>query len=212
MKLLLILLTLTISSVAADKEKFHKAMQNTLAQLDSAGSTHETYLQLANKFERIGTAEKEEWLPFYYAAFCYTMSNYSEQDNVKKDELLDKAQKLVDQANSLKPDDSEIHVLKGWILSARIAIDPRTRGMKYGGESSDMLERAKKLNPENPRYYYMKGNSYFYTPPMFGGSKTKAKEMYQTALQKFDSFKPESDIHPHWGRKQTEMMLKKTEE
>ena len=58
----------------------------------------------------------------------------------------------------------------------------------------------KKLNVENPRVYLLEGQDKFYTPEQFGGSKEKAKELFNEALKKYDAFKPASDIDPNWGK------------
>jgi hypothetical protein len=47
-------------------------------------------LNLANNFERIATAEKNQWLPYYYAAFCQVNLGFIEKDNEKKMHLLTK--------------------------------------------------------------------------------------------------------------------------
>ncbi len=51
----------------AQSDKYAPAMKKNIAMLDSAmqkGNAKE----LANNFERIGDAEKNQWLPYYYAA------------------------------------------------------------------------------------------------------------------------------------------------
>ncbi len=81
------------------------------------------------------------------------------------------------------------------------------RYMKYGPEAAQALETAKKLNPENPRVYYLEGQDKLYTPEQFGGSKPEAVKFFELALKKFAAFKPESSIHPSWGKQMTEYFL-----
>ena len=50
---------------------------------------------LANNFERIATAEKTQWLPWYYAAYCTVSASYTESDNSKKDGIADKAEEFI---------------------------------------------------------------------------------------------------------------------
>ncbi len=61
--------TSAVSSADMSK-KFVDAMEVNLKLLDTA-SAPATFIMLANNFERIGKAEKNQWQPFYYAAFCY---------------------------------------------------------------------------------------------------------------------------------------------
>ena len=66
---------------------------------------------------------------------------------------------------------------------------------------------AKKLNPDNPRAFVLEALDKFYTPEQFGGSKEEAKKLFEQALQKYASFKPESNIHPNWGKNLVDDML-----
>ena len=59
----------------------------------------------------------------------------------------------------------------------------------------------------NPRPYYLKGQSLRYTPEQFGGGCKPAMPLLQTAMEKYDRFKPASELHPAWGRKQAEATL-----
>ncbi len=93
------------------------------------------------------------------------------------------------------------------IATLRLMVDPMNRDMKYGPEAAQALETAKKLNPENPRVYYLDGQDKFYTPEQFGGSKTEAVKLWEVALQKLAALKPESSIHPRWGKQMTQYFL-----
>lgn len=206
---ILALLSVTLFSAAQNK-KYIAAMEKNVAALDTTRDA--VQLQgLANNFERIASAEKAEWLPNYYAAYCYVNMTYS----VKGDEIdtyCDKADKSIHLADSVNPNNSEIYTLKAQIASARISVNPMSRGQKYGTISGELSEKAKELDKTNPRPYYLQGTSYFYTPPMFGGGKDKAKVSFQKALDMFETFKPESTIAPHWGKNSTLYFLKKCDE
>ncbi len=210
MKVLSLIFAFTLSAVVAtaggDNKKFIKTMETTIAMLDTVESPG-SMMAVSNRFERIANAEQKEWLPLYYAAFCQIMISYMESDNEKKDEILDKAQALVDKANELEKKNSEIHILMGWIYSARIMVDPMTRGQKFGPQSSAMYTAAEQYDETNPRVDYMRGTSLFYTPPMWGGGKDKALPVLETAAEKYKNFKPKSSIHPTWGEKQTLEMI-----
>jgi hypothetical protein len=69
------------------------------------------------------------------------------------------------------------------------------------------LEEAKKLDPENPRVYLQEGIDKYYTPEQFGGSKAEAKQLFQEAAKKMETFKPASSIHPSWGASQIKYFL-----
>jgi hypothetical protein len=181
-------------------------MKRNIAMLDTAQSAA-TLQTLANSFERIANAEKTKWLPYYYAAYSTTRMSYLIEDKSQVDGVLDKAQQFIDRADTLQPNNSEIMAVKAFVLSARIMVNPMTRGAQYGPQSGMVLEKAIQLDPSNPRPYLLKGTSAFYTPPAFGGGKDKAATLLTTALEKYKTFKPADELSPDWGEKRTEYML-----
>lgn len=192
-------------AMQAGNDKFTEAMKGTISMMDTA-TTSATFQNCANRFERIGNAEKKEWLPHYYAGFCYVMMSYLEPDVSKVDAILDKAQAEIDAAGEMKIKDgekSEIMVIKGMILSARIRVEPQTRGMQMGPQSGMMYDRARQLNPGNPRALSMVGQNTMFTPEMFGGGREKAIPILESAVAAFETFEPLSEIHPVWGKENT---------
>ncbi len=193
----------------AQNSKYIAAMEKNVALVDTS-RTIEQLQPLENTFERIANAEKKEWLPYYYAAYCNVSMTYATKGNAI-DNYCDKADALVKKADSLSPDNSEIEALKAQIAAARISVSPMSRGQKYGSEAAALREKAKSLDPSNPRPWMLEGMSLFYTPSMFGGGKDKAKVAYKKALDLYATFKPASSIAPDWGQKTAEYFLKQCE-
>lgn len=196
----------------AQNEKFTKAMQDKVVAIDTTWDP--TKLKdLSAAFERIGDAEKTQWLPYYYAALAQVNMGLSMSFDGKPaaaekvDPVCDKAEMLISKAEALSKDNSEIYIIKKMIANLRMAPAEMARYMKYGPEGAQALETAKKLNPENPRVLLMEGQDKFYTPEQFGGSKTEAKKLLEQALVKFDAFKPASSIDPSWGKVMTQYFL-----
>lgn len=198
----------------AQSEKYKSAMKDKIAVLDTTRDVA-GLKDISASFERIGDAEKTQWLPYYYAAlaqvnagnFIYA-SNMSDPAQLKNlDVLADKADQMITKAEALSKDNSEIYAVKKMIASLRMMVDPMNRYMTYGEKAQQALTTAKTLNPENPRIYLLEGEDKFYTPEQYGGSKTEAKKMFEEALKKFESFKPASDIDPNWGRSTAQYFL-----
>jgi len=202
---LAVLLSVTLFTTAQNK-KYVSAMEKNVVALDTTRDGLQLQ-NLANNFERIASAEKAEWLPNYYAAYCYVNMTYSTKGD-QIDTYCDKAEKFIKIADSISPNNSEIYTLKAQIASARISVNPMTRGQKYGMESGELREKAKAFDKTNPRPYYLEGTAYFYTPAMFGGGKDKAKPAFQKALEMYETFKPASTIAPNWGKNSTQYFLK----
>ena len=205
-KILVLVMVALAAQLHAQNPKYVAAMEKNVAVMDT-GTTLATMQQVANTFERISLAEPKEWLPPYYIGWLNVMISLREKDNQKKDAMLDYALTLIDRADSLSPENSEIYALRSFALSMKISIDPATRGQKLGMESGIAVARAMKLDPENPRPYLLKGQSAMYTPAQYGGGKDVALPLLEKAVEKYKTFKPKSAIMPHWGEKRANDVL-----
>ncbi len=189
-------------NATAQSEKYVKAMEEKVTALDTTRSA--AGLQaLANAFERIATAEKQQWLPYYYAALANVNMGYGMMQNGNVsglDAIADKAEALTAQAEAISTNNAEIYILKKMTHSLRMMVDPQNRFMQYGPLAQAALEKAKALDPENPRVYLLEGQDKFYTPEQYGGSKSEAKKLFELAAQKYNNFKPASTIAPTWGK------------
>jgi hypothetical protein len=209
MKKSILFLSVMIVSIYSfgQSEKYLAAMKNNIAAIDTSFKNPQNLLSLANNFERIASAEKNQWLPYYYAALCQVNYTYMEEDKSKIDAIADKATSLINKADSLQPENSEISCIKSMIASSHMMVNPMQRYMEYGQLSAAELENAMKQDPSNPRPYYLKGQGLKYTPEQFGGGCKTAVEQLQTAMDKYAAFKPASEISPNWGKQRTEMLL-----
>ena len=199
-------LSLMMFASMAQSEKYAPAMKKNLSTMDTAKGM-EINTMLANSFERIGEAEKTQWLPFYYASLNTVINAFSEKDKSKVDAIADKADELIEKAAALSANNSEIFVVKSMIASARMMVDPQSRWMQYGPVSSENISLAKQADPTNPRPVYLEGQAKFYTPEAMGGGKESAKPYLESALKMYDTFKPISDIDPNWGKQQVTQFL-----
>jgi tetratricopeptide (TPR) repeat protein len=211
-RIVLISLSLIMSlGTSAQDEQYMEMMKATIVMMDTTKSIR-SLQQAANQFERVGNAMQNQWLPFYYSAYCYTQISHLEKSDQIKDMNADKAEELNIKADKISPDNSEIYVMKGFILQAKMNIEPMTRGFKYNKECLEMFEKAKKLDPENPRSYLWQGVNLFNTPTFMGGGKDKALPLLETAINKFETYKLQSVIHPDWGKEYAEKILSKCKE
>jgi hypothetical protein len=201
MKKLILSIALLVSVFATNasdsSERFQKAMGATLEQMKTAQKPEEIQA-VANQFERIASAETAEWLPNYYAALCQLMlSQKGEKSGV--DALMDKADIFIGKAEKLSPNNDEIEVLKADIAMMRISVDGMSRFMTYGQAFEIAIQKAKSINPENPRAYALKASMVYYTPEQFGGGAKNACPIVKVALGKFTNFKATYAFAPTWG-------------
>ncbi len=194
-----------INGITAQSAKFEPGMKKTLTELDSA-KTQDDLQNVSNSFERIATAEKDQWLPYYYAAYAQVMKTYMEKDVAKIDPMMDKADLLLANAESLSQNNSEITTLKAMATQCRMMVD-WSRGMTLGPKCTALIKEAEKQNPNNPRAYMFEANSVYNTPSQFGGSKDKGKDLMKKTIGLFSTFKPEGTLDPNWGKAYAENTL-----
>lgn len=202
----LLFVVLFVGLSHADDTRYTNAMKKNIEQIDSLNGL-ESIVGLTNSFLRIANAEKDKWLPYYYASYLCIITSYADTTKSNKDGHLDEAVKYITIADSLQPNESEIYVLKGMILQARLQVDPMNRYMKYGQEMSTAFQKAQGLDPTNPRPDYLMAMNLYYTPAQFGGGPQAAKPMFESALKKYNEFVPKDEIMPNWGKQQVENYL-----
>jgi hypothetical protein len=206
-KILCALLLVCSSTLFAQSEKYVDAMKKSLARFDSVKTTEE-YQALAATFERIGDAEKSEWLPYYYASLALLTPGWTDA-KINKDDNATKIKSLLEKADPLTKDNTdkaEVLSIRNMTATQQMLVDPENRWMVYGQEGGNYLKQAKELDPENPRLAYLEGAGIFGTPEQFGGGKAKAKPVLEKAVALFKAEKPKP-LHPQWGLQIAEGML-----
>lgn len=192
--------------IFAQTDKMIKAIEAKLITIDTSQNPAEL-IDLANYFDRIYKAEDKQWLPLYYKALSHIRVGFTYNTMGKPDLIdaqADEAEKCLDKLETLLQPNSETWCLRKMVATMRIVVDPYTRFPVYAIVSDAAIEKAKELNPENPRIYLLIGEDKFFTPEQFGGSKTEAKQLFETAFAKFKVFKPESPAGPQWGLPQAQ--------
>ena len=204
---LLLIAVIFMVSANAQSDKYVTTMKKNLAMFDSVKTTTE-YQSLSASFERIGDAEKTQWLPYYYAALALTTPGWQDT-KLDKDVNAEKIKALCDKADALTQDNtdkSEILSIRNMAATQQMLVDPQTRWANYGQESDKYLQKAKELNANNPRLYYLEGAGTFGKPEQFGGGKAKAKPILEKAVALYKTEEPKP-LYPRWGQKQAEDML-----
>lgn len=194
-------------SASAQTGSYQEAMRKQVNNFRTAkGAT--AFQKTADGFLQIAQAEKKDWLSYYYAGLCQVLVAF-EKDKSEIDALCNKADNYARKADSLSKNNSEVLVLKSMIAAARIMVDEKKRAQKYGSQSSRYANDAIKLNPENPRAYLLKARNLIHTPEKLGGGAQKAKAALEKAIEKEKNFKPETALHPDWGKEEMEKEMKK---
>lgn len=200
MKKLTFLFAILLVSFAslAQNEKYEAAMKGLVSKINNAPFT-ESLVPLSNQMERIASAEKNEWLPNYWVAYCNILESIKKTDEDEKDLILDKAEEYIKKADALVKNNDEMEHLHAYYNNARMIVSPMTRWMTYGPKIEEHIKAAKKLNPTNPRVALLEAEGVFYKPEMFGGGKEVAKPMLISAQKMYQEFTPKNEMMPNWG-------------
>lgn len=222
MKKLLMIVAVVISVAAhAQSDRYADAMKKNLSMFDSA-KTAADLENAAAGFQRIGDAEKTQWLPYYWEGLVLATEGWKYYPNEKgitevkvsdlsgtMTSLAGRINAALDKADALATDDSaksEILTIRNMAATQQMLVDPQSRYMTFGAEAGQDLQKAMTLNPNNPRAYYLQGMSVFGTPEQFGGGKEKAKPIFQKAVD-LGSAETEKPLYPHWGLDMSKAML-----
>jgi len=199
------MMVLMAGSTFAQSEKYAAAMEGALVKMKDAKTGPEFQAASAN-FERIANAEKTQWLPFYYAGLTQIFRGF-EVPNDQKDEVATEAEKLLDKAEALSPNNAEIYIARNMTGTIHMIVDPMTRWQTYGAQCAQALAMAKKVDDKNPRIYYLEGQGLFGTPEQFGGGKANAKPLFEKSVALFETYQPKDKLYPSWGKEQAKEML-----
>jgi len=192
----------------AQNEKYIGAMKANIAAIDTSFRNPSNLITLSNTFELIAKAEKNQWLPYYYAAFVQVNYAFVNADKSKTDLIADKAASLISKADSLSPGNSEISIIKSMIATSRLLVDPMTRYQEFGALGETEIDNAIAQDTSNPRPYYLRGQNLKYTPEKYGGGCKNALPYLENSESRYAVFKPASELHPNWGKERNQMVLK----
>ena len=194
---------LFIGTLGFAQDQYTNGMQVAF-QLWGEGQTAEA----ANLFERISTTEQDNWLPAYYASQVNTVTSFGEKDEEKLTHQLEKAQEFVDLAKAISPDNPEILVQQALIHTAWVAFDGATYGMTLSAKVTALYQKASQLAPNNPRVVFSKAEWDMGSAKFFGLDTSPYCKDVERALELFANFKPESPLHPNWGKERAEQIVK----
>ena len=134
-------------------------------------------------------------LALYRSATLYT--GLKKETEAKR--ALDEADLLLEQATAKSPT-ADALALRSSVMGLMIGLSGNPlSGMTLGPKSSTLLDRAKELEPKNPRVWLIGGMSAMFTPKMFGGGTDKAEQDLRKAIALFETDRPVAPT-PSWGR------------
>lgn len=146
-----------------------------------------------SKLRAAGDARKD-YIGLYINGFAI-FKMLTSDSTFRNHNYLDSAIYYMEKCIAVNPDFSDAYAVLGSLYGLK-AIANLSKVIQYGKKSTEYFEKAKALNPENPRVYYLEGIGLFFRPRSFGGGKEKALSNFQTAIT---FYRKESDNPLSWG-------------
>ncbi len=206
MKKILLLLTLVFAASVSAQTDYEKGMTKAFELWKNQKNTEAIQL-----FERIATAEKDNWLPPFYAATVQIISAFREKDETVLTAKLNKAKEYLDTANAISKNNPEIMITYALLNTAYIAFDGQKYGMTLSGKNVAIYNKALAIAPNNPRVVLSKaewdmGGAKFFGQPIEPFCKDVKK-----AIELFKEEKQTTKFYPYNGLERAEKILENCE-
>ncbi|WP_026710414.1 hypothetical protein [Flavobacterium filum] len=191
---IIITIVLLVTSQLFSQGQFEQGMGKAFALWGEGKNTEASAM-----FERIASAEKENWLPNYYVVLVNTTTAFATKDKEQMNALLSKAQSALDVELNKYPNNAELLVMQAMIHTAWIAFDPMTNGMKLSGKVMEIYAKAEQIEPNNPRVIFSKAEFEMGSAKFFGTDTKPICAQIEKSIELFATFKPQTVFHPNWG-------------
>lgn len=187
------------------KEKTRRFLLRYLTFIDTV-QTDRQKVNIVTGFETVANSTTDDWISQYHAAYFNATIGLVIADTLLGREMLRKAGGYAGKAAALKKDESEIVLLQAMLSGLKIGQDSAAVNAPDPKRLAG-YERARKLNPENPRVYVLLGEYYMGLADDSGKNKKKAKELLELSLTKFESDQHEDKAWPRWGKEKAVRLL-----
>ncbi|WP_298518379.1 hypothetical protein [uncultured Kordia sp.] len=201
-KVVLILSLVFFGSIATAQTKYEKGMEKAFSLWKEQKS-----VEAANLFERIAEATPNEWLPSYYAAQINVINGFAIKDKSKLAQQLEKAQKQIDHATSISPNNPEIMILQAMLYTVWVAYDGATYGMQYAPKVSEIYAKAYAIDKNNPRVVLSKTEWDMGSARYFGKDTAPYCKELERAKTLFEAEKKKDDYSPSWGKERATQLV-----
>ena len=204
------LLTLTIMLFTAitltSASEYENKMLKGIEMLQAANNVDASNAA-TNYFERLAQMYTQEWLPLYYAAYSSLKSGFQQESSETRDEYYKKGLAFIERAKGIRSNESEILTMEAYLKLMYISNDAMKRAVTQTSEAIELLEKAKALNPQNPRPWFVHGQNTLFTPAFFGGGEKNAQPLLEKSLALYKTHKQGNSMMPVWGKERCEKLL-----
>ncbi len=150
------------------------------------------------------SADRDMMFDLLLAEYGFIGYCFSKDWNDKAAEWVEDADALADRLISLDPSRAAVYAIKAAIYGFRITLHP-AKAVFYGPKNKLNIDKAIELDPGDPIGWFVYGNSEFFRPAAFGGSKTRGIEYYRKAIGLLE--KDPDEMENNWFYLNMLMML-----
>lgn len=197
MKIFITAAAIFVISLVTGQANYEKGMQKAFDLWEN-----QNYDEAANLFERIAKAEKENWLPYYYAAQVHIVKTFSTKDGKEILSRLQKAQNYLNEAKTFSRDNAEIYIMEAMLNTAYVIYDGTTYGMTHSPKVEALYQKAKHLEPENPRATLYHAEWQMGAAKYWGKDPKSFCPEVEKAILYFEKDTSEVPFYPLWGKNQ----------
>lgn len=193
MKKIMLLLLCLYSLMSLAQTKYEIGMQKALQQWQSGESKEAVAL-----LERIAASTPENWIPVYYKVLIQITTGMSNPYAEEVNEKIDQNRLLIEQW--LDQGGAEWYVLKGMNETLELMTDPMNKGMVQSSIITQAYEKARKLDPKNPRASYALASFKLNSAAFIKIDKAIYCALLQQALDLFEHQETPLPFYPSWGK------------
>ena len=159
-------------------------------------------------FERIGQAEKDNWIPLYHSTNILIVEAFRSEDKTERMAMLEKAKETIKSAHERSPDNSELLTLEGMLYTGYVAMEPQVYAMKYSQKIMELHDKAIELNPENPRAHANRIEYEMGTARFFKQDLQPFCDRLEKVIPKFEAQNLDIPFCPKYGKERVESIIK----
>lgn len=203
MKKVTLILALIFAVNISAQTQYEKGMSKAFELWGTKKNKEATQL-----FERISNAEKDNWLPSYYAATVMILEGFAIKEESALTAHLNKAQEFLDKASAISNNNPEIIITQALLNTVYVAFDGQKYGMTLSGKNVQLYEQALQIAPNNPRVVLGKAQWGIGGAKFFGQSTAPFCKEIKRAIALFKKEKKKGKFHPFGGVERAEAALK----
>jgi len=186
---------LSVSSLKAQSSSFETSITNA-ANYFNLISKEDQYAISLKQLTALSNNYPKDWLPKYYAALVQMKIALLSKDDM--DAQADIAIDWINKCKQLQIND-EILCAESLAYTIKMQVNPTFRWLSYKDRIYGSLQKAKTINPNNPRIYVLEASLQYQLPKLLGGGCKKALPIAKQAEKLLKLEDGKKKYLPSWG-------------